>query len=126
MAKSGYVWSANKMACVATYRVLEAYQYMNEFEARTISFEDAPEVKLSTLRYWPRSSANTAALDFAASEAAKQFWYLVASNYTVLKEDFTANSDALLDKVEAVFRSDKATIKDLAEVLDAGLKFPNE
>ncbi|WP_419318087.1 hypothetical protein ACN2C7_15805 [Caulobacter sp. ErkDOM-E] len=124
--KSEYAWSDSKMACVATYKILEGDKFMNEFEDSDIPFEKASDVEMSSLFYWPQTTGNDALLKLAASQAAKKFWYLLIKNYTVLKEEAAKESYKMLDDVEAVFASKDATLKKLAEVVDKSLKFPNE
>ncbi len=121
-----YEWSAQNIACVATYRVLEGDEFLDQFEDVDISFDDAPEVKLSDLWYYPKTSNNARIIEGIAFEMARDFLGYVADTYVIYAEDPDNKLSEIVGIVAKVFESDETTILDLAKATDKLIKFPGE
>lgn len=121
---AAYQWKENN-ACVATYKVLEGDKFLDQFEDADISFKKAPTVKLKTLSYYPKTTTNPQILDVLSTEIARKFVEYLVKVYTVKKEN-AKSSAAIMSEIARVFADGNKTIKDLAEVVDANIKFPDE
>lgn len=122
---SKYKWKAN-ICCIATYKTLENDDKMDEFEEESISFEKAGDVKMKTLRYYPKSTNNPDIIELISYAVARKFLKSVVKNYTVTKEKEQVNSSEILILIASIFRNPDATIKDLAEKADSLIKFTDE
>jgi len=119
-----YKWKEN-IACIATYKVLEGDKFLDQFEDSDIPFARAQKVKLKTLHYFPKTTANPQIIEVLSIEIARQFIKHIVKTFTVTKQK--ANSSAeIIDAIARVFADGERTIKDLAEVADDNIKFPDE
>ncbi|MFZ6756004.1 hypothetical protein ACO0K9_02200 [Undibacterium sp. Ji50W] len=125
MATAQYQWKANN-ACVATYKVLEGDNFLDQFEDKDIPFEKAGSVKMGTLRYFPKTTGNIDIIDVISMGIARDFLKGVVKTYVVTKEKQTINSADILTAIAEIFGDGKKTICDLAEVVDGLIKFPDE
>jgi len=124
-AKKQFEWKEN-MACVATYKILEGDKFLDQFEDADIAFKDAGDVKLGTLSYFPRTTTNAEIIDLAGLEMSRMFFKHLSKTFTIKKEDAQDESAAIILAVGAVFKDPEKTIKDLAQVVDDRIKFPDE
>ena len=124
-ASQAFKWSEN-MACVATYKILEGDMFLDQFEDSDISFKQAPTVKMAKLRYFPKTTSNPAILEMLGLEISRAFLKHLVKTYTVKKQLPATESSAIIAAIGAVFQKKDATINDLAEVVDAQIKFPDE
>lgn len=120
-----YRWEVN-LACIATYKVLEGDQLMDQFEEEDISFETAHNIKMEELRFYPKTTSNADIIDVIAYEIARKFLKLLVKNYSVKKEKSQIKSAQIIDSLASIFRNKKASIKDLAENVDSLIKFSDE
>ncbi len=122
---SNYNWKSN-LACVATYKVLEGDQMLDQFEEYDISFDDAKDVIISDLRFYPKTTSNADIIEMVSYEIARKFLKLIVKGYSVKKEKAQVGSAEIITKLASVFRNKDATIKDLAETTDSLIKFGDE
>ena len=123
--KSSYKWKKNN-ACNATYKVLEGDSFLDQFEDSEISFNSAPSVKLKKLLYFPQTTANSQIIDALSLDIARKFIKYIMKIFTVEKEDTDDTSQAIIISIAKVFADGEKTIKDLAEIVDKKIKFPDE
>lgn len=120
-----YKWRENN-ACNATYKVLEGDKYLDQFEDSQIPFGKAGSVKLKTLRYFPKTTTNPQILEVLSFEIARKFVTDVIKVYTVSRQNTQKSSAQIITSIAKVFGDGEKTIKDLAEVVDGNIKFPDE
>jgi hypothetical protein len=122
---SNYKWKAN-LCCIATYKILEGDDLMDQFEETDVSFENAKEVKMGHLRYFPKTTTNPDVIELISYEIARKFLKLVVKGYSVKKEKSQTKSSEIIVILASIFRNRDATIKDLAEKTDLLIKFSDE
>lgn len=120
-----YEWRENN-ACVATYNVLEGDTFLDQFEDIDIPFEDAPEVQMKRLRYFPKSTGNPHLLAVLGNQMARDFLRHVSKTFTLKKEIPGKSTAELIEELSDVFTDKDGTIRDLAKILDDNVKFPDE
>jgi len=123
--KSQYEWKENN-ACVATYKVLEADNFLDQFEDADIPFAKAHSVKLKNLRYFPQTTTNPQIIEVLSLEIARKFVTHLVKVFTISKQNSAATSAAIITSIAKVFADGEKTIRDLAEIVDANIKFPDE
>lgn len=123
--KATYAWKENN-ACTATYKVLEGDKFLDQFEDADIPFAKAASVKLKTLRYFPKTTTNQQIIEVLSLEIARQFVTYIVKIFTVSKQNSAASSATIISSIAKMFEDGEKTIKDLAEVVDAAIKFPDE
>lgn len=126
MATKNFTWDTNKMACIATYTILGGKSFLNQFDEFFISIDEAGDIKLTTLPYFPKFSASSANINGRANQMARKFFKFIVLNYTNRKENPTDTVQACIENLQALFESESATFKDLAEVTDGFFKFNGE
>lgn len=124
-AEPSYVWTDNP-ACTATWKVLKQSDLLDQFEDADISFADAATVKLKDLIYFPKTSINPRILEVLSLEIARKFATGISSLYAVTRENTDESSADIISAIAAVFADGEKTVTDLAGVVDAGLKFPDQ
>jgi hypothetical protein len=122
---AAYDWKETN-ACVATYKVLEGDKFLDQFEDADIPFSKASSVKLKTLRYYPKTTTNPQIIELLSIEIARKFVTYVVKIFTVSKQNTEKSSAAIISEIAKVFADGSKTIKDLAEIVDANIKFPDE
>lgn len=120
-----YAWREN-LACLATYKVLEDDHLMDQFEDINTPFAKGGELEMGSLRYYPKTTSNPALIELLALTKAHEFLTFVAKLYTMKKELPAETSASIIRAVAKVFEKESATLAQLASVLDAKLKFPDE
>jgi|SRR3989338_1014406 len=123
--KAPYEWKENN-ACTATYKVLEGDKFLDQFEDADIPFSKAASVKLKNLRYFPKTTGNTKIIEVLSLEIARKFITDIVKVFTVSKQNTATSSAKIITSIAEVFADGEKTIKDLAEVVDANIKFPDE
>jgi hypothetical protein len=121
-----YVWSDQKMACVATYKILEGEEFLDQFEDADIPFEDAAEVEMKRLRYYPRTTRNASILRLLSLQMAQRFYTDLTKTFIVSKERPERFVSATITALAGIFGKPNGTIVQLAEVVDNDLRFPGE
>ena len=121
-----YEWSAEKMACVATYRVLEGEEFRDQFEDADIPFEKAAGVAMGRMRYFPALVNDPTGIRLIASQFARRFITDVVRTFTVEQEDPDADARELLTDLTDVFSNEEGTIVAVAEIVDDFIRFPGE
>jgi hypothetical protein len=121
-----YVWSDQKMACVATYKILEGEEFLDQFEDADIPFEDAAEVEMKRLRYYPRTTRNASILRLLSLQMAQRFYSDLTKTFIVSKERPERFVSATITALAEIFGKPNGTIVQLAEVVDNDLRFPGE
>jgi len=124
-ATSTYEWRENN-ACTATYKVLEGDRFLDQFEDADIPFAKAASVKLKTLRYFPKTTTNPQIIDVLSFEIARKFVTDLVKVFTVSKQNTARSSANIITTIAGIFADGEKTIKDLAEVVDDTIKFPDE
>ena len=119
-----YKWRQN-LACLATYKVLEGDQFLDQFEDKDLSFDKAGAKKLGELRYYPKTTNNPQIIELLALEIARKFLGYVIKLYSVKKEK-PQTSAAIIQALQAKFQKKDATIVQLAQELDDLLEFEDE
>ena len=122
-AAAAFQW-ANTMPCVATYNVLEGDQFLDQFEDTDIPFDDAGDVKLGTLRYFPRTTANSGIIELLALQMAQKFMAFIQKTFTITKHDPSDTAAKIIRDVAAVFGDPEKAIKDLAAIVSERIDFP--
>lgn len=122
---SNYKWKAN-LCCIATYKILEGDNLMDQFEEEDISFDDAKDTKMKELRYFPKTTTNPDIIELIAYEVARKYLKLMVKGYSVKKEKSQTKSSDILVLLASVFRNKDASIKSLAEKADSLIKFSDE
>jgi hypothetical protein len=120
-----YKWKAN-ICCIATYKILEGDDLMDQFEEEDTSFEDAKDVTMVSLRYFPKTTTNPDIIELISYEMARKYLKLIVKGYSVKKEKSQTKSSEIIVLLASVFRNKDATIKDLAEKTDSLIKFSDE
>ena len=120
-----FEWRDNN-ACVATYKVLEADIFLDQFEDTDIPFAKAASIKLKELRYFPKTTANPNIIEVLSLEIARRFLKHVIKVYTVKRQSATMSSADIISKIASVFANGEKTIGDLAQTVDETIKFPDE
>ena len=123
-AGDAFAWRAN-LACVATYRVLEGNDKLDQFEEADLPFDDAPGKPLAELRYFPGTTANRDIIETLSIEIARRFLKLLVQHFTVTREK-DVSSARILRALAREFASPTATIKDLARTVDRTIRFADE
>jgi hypothetical protein len=120
-----FQWQEN-LACVATYKVLEGDQFLDQFEDTEIAFEDAADVPMKRLRYFPKTTTNPQIIEVVSLEIAREFLITLVKVFTVKKEDPTISTPKTIKAIAGVFKNPKKTIANLAELVDEHVRFPDE
>ena len=118
-------WKPN-LCCIATYKVLEGDDNLDQFEEETISFNDAKDIEMSSLRYYPKTTNNSDILEVISYEIARKFLKLIVKNYSVKKQKTDVSSAKIISSLAAVFRDKSATISELAKQTDDLIMFSDE
>jgi hypothetical protein len=126
MAAKQISWDEENMACVATYRILEGDKFMDQFEDSEVGFADAAELTMGELRYFPKTTKNSAIIKGVAFDRARQFFTLLLKTFTVKKETLGDSTEAVIVSLATVFQDRKKTLLDLAQLVDDRVKFPGE
>ena len=120
-----FVWKEN-LACVATYNLLEGDNFLDQFEDSVIPFTDAADITLGSLRYFPKTTTNAQLIEVLSFEIARKFVTLLNKTYTVKKQHPSDKTAEIISDIAAVFAEPTKTIGNLAELVDATIKFPDE
>lgn len=123
--KTTYAWKENN-ACTATYKVLEGDKFLDQFEDADIPFAKAASVNLKTLRYFPKTTTNPQIIEVLSLEIARKFVTHIVKVYTVSKQNSATSSATIISSIAKIFADGEKTIKDLAEIVDSAIKFPDE
>ena len=119
-------WEEENMACVATYRILEGDKFMDQFEDTEIAFADASDLAMGQLRYFPKTTRNSAIIKGIAFDRARQFFTLLLKTFTVRKETIDDRSESVIISLADVFEDSDKTLLDLAQLVDDRVRFPGE
>jgi hypothetical protein len=120
-----FAWS-DQMVCVATYNILEAESFMDQFEDSKTPFKKAGALKLGTLRYFPTLPISGLQMEALSIEVARTFLRHLAKNFTSQKENPALSSASIIRAVAGAFVDGKKTLTDLAKVVDDNFKFKDE
>lgn len=120
-----YEWRENN-ACVATYNVLEGDNFLDQFEDVDIPFADAADVSMAKLRYFPKSTGNSSLLGVLGNQMARQFLKNVSKTFTLQKQTPGKKTADFVEELTAVFSNKGGTLRNLAQILDENVKFPDE
>jgi hypothetical protein len=120
-----YQWKDN-MACVATYTILEGDKFLDQFEDTVVPFSKAGALSIGKLRYYPKTTSNINIIGLLALQVAQRFLTELAKTFTVKKELPTKATSKTIEELAAVFASKTKTLRDLAEIVDNNVKFPDE
>lgn len=120
-----YEWRENN-ACVATYNVLEGDHFLDQFEDVDIPFDEAPDVTMGKLRYFPKSTGNSDLINVLGNQMARDFLRFVSKTFTLKKQVPGKLSAEVIEELSDVFSNKSGTIRELAKILDESVKFPDE
>jgi hypothetical protein len=118
-----FTWG-NTMACVATYKVLEGNQFMDEFEDTDTPFEKAGELKIGSLRFFPHATSNADILELLSLQIAQRFLTFVQKNFTIKPHKAGTSAAVVIRAVAKVFADADKTLTDVAEVVSENIDFP--
>jgi hypothetical protein len=124
-ASGGFEWKEN-MACVATYNILEGENFLDQFEDADIPFDEAAKVPMGKLRYFPKTTTNAEIIRLLSLQIAQRFLTDLVKTFTVKKEMPAKATGDTITELAVIFADKKKTIRDLAEVVDENVKFPDE
>lgn len=122
---STYKWKSN-LACIATYKVLEGDQFLDQFEEHDVPFDNAPNIKIGDLRFYPKTTSNVDIIELISFEVTRKYLKLIVKTYSVKKEKSQMASSKIITLLASIFKNKDATIKDLAEKVDLLIKFFDE
>jgi hypothetical protein len=127
MAQSAgsFEWKEN-MVCVATYKILEGEEFLDQFEDADVPFEDADELTMGKLRYFPKTTGNAAIIELLSLQVAQRFLTDLVKTFTVKKEMPSRKTSVTITDLAAIFEDKDKTVLELAEVVDKHVKFPDE
>ena len=117
-------WDENDIACVATYAVLEGDRFLDQFEDSDFPFPKAGTLKMRELRFFPSVTDNDAGIELLARQMARRFIDFLNKIYHVVKKDKNKTSAEIIQALADVFADGDKTLADLAEVVRALIKFP--
>ena len=120
-----YQWQAN-LACIATYKTLEADDGLDQFEEADIPFSKAADVAMKRLRFYPSGTDNADIIEVLSIEMARRFVKLLVKRYSVKKQKKEISSQQIIMRIAEVLAKPKATLTELAEVVDDAIKFADE
>lgn len=83
-------------------------------------------MKLGTLRYYPKTTQNPNIIEMLGLEIGRKFLTFMVKTYTVSKQDTHKTSAAIIRALADAFSDGTKTIAELAGVVDANIKFPDE
>jgi hypothetical protein len=120
-----YEWG-DKLACVATYTVLEGDRFLDQFEDAEIPFDEAGKLKIGKLRFYPHTTNNPNILEMLSLGVARAFLKDVTKTYSSRKEDPAMKSATLIRDTAKIFEDEEKTLTDLAAVVDKFIRFQDE
>jgi len=123
--EDSFEWKEN-MACVATYKILEGEEFLDQFEDADVPFEDADELTMGKLRYFPKTTGNAAIIELLSLQIAQRFLTDLVKTFTVKKEMPSRKTSVTITDLAAIFEDKDKTVLELAEVVDEHVKFPDE
>jgi len=123
--EDSFEWKEN-MACVATYKILEGEEFLDQFEDADVPFEDADELTMGKLRYFPKTTGNAAIIELLSLQIAQRFLTDLVKTFTVKKEMPSRKTSVTITDLVAIFEDKDKTVLELAEVVDEHVKFPDE
>jgi hypothetical protein len=121
-----YEWSGEKMACVATYKILEGEEFLDQFEDANVPFESAAQLEMRRLRYYPGTTVNASILKLLSIQMAQRFYVDVAKTYTVARQRPERFVSQTIDSLAGIFKRSNGKMIELAEIIDDDLRFPGE
>lgn len=122
---SSYEWKEN-LVCISTYKILEGDDFLDQFEEAEFSFNDAKDLKMEQLRYYPKTTNDNDIIKLLSYEIARKFIKILIKNYTVKKEKKEITSEQFLSCVAEIFQDKNKKVIDLAEMVDSKVKFSDE
>jgi hypothetical protein len=126
MASEKYTWNTDKMACVATYTILGGDKFLDQFDEFFLKIQNAGDVKLTSLPYYPKFDASSFDLDGRADQMSRKFFKFIVLIYTNRKENPADSVEDIIKKMRVLFKSKSSTFTDLAETTDKFFKFTGE
>ena len=119
-----YEWK-KKLACIATYKLMERDDRMNQFEEIIMPFDKAKALKMGDLKFYP-SAATPEIKNKAAKHFGATFLKYLVQDYVVKKESKDIDTGKIFEQIVNVLKDETKTLNDLAEVIDKNLKFEDE
>jgi hypothetical protein len=126
MATAPQSWTDKRMACIATYAILEGDKFLDQFDGFFLPFDRAGETLLTSLPYFPKFGASPHDIEGRADQMARKFFKFVVINYTNRKENVMDSVEGVVGKMKANFMDKSTTFEDLADVTDAFFRFSGE
>jgi hypothetical protein len=123
-AAQEFTWDANEMACVSTYRILEGDRFLDQFEDAEFPIEDAGDLPMSELRFFPGITDNSAGLKLLARQMARRFVSFLVKIFGAVKQDSDHTSAEIIERFTELFANGEATLTQLAEAVKEEIKFP--
>jgi hypothetical protein len=114
------------LACVATYNILEGDQFLDQFEDSVVPFDEAGELKVRDLRFFPRTTSNANIIDALSLDIAMRFLRVLVKTFTNRKQDRNKSTQELIEGLAAAFREPDTTLAEIARLVDDLFKFPDE
>jgi hypothetical protein len=114
------------LACVATYNILEGDQFLDQFEDSEVPFDEAGELKVRDLRFFPRTTTNANIIEALSLDIAMRFLRHLVKTFTNRKQDRNKSTQELIEALAVAFRQPDTTLTEIATLVDALFKFPDE
>jgi hypothetical protein len=122
LATNIYPWKEN-LACVSAYKILVNMQQISSTKTK---FDVAADMKLGQLAYFPSTTTSPSLIEMAAMLITREYSKLLSRDYVIAPQTSGVTWKKLMRAMEEVFADKTKTIRDLAEVVDAQIKFGDE
>lgn len=119
-------WSSESLACVSAYTILEAEEFMDEFEDVEHPFNGAASLQMGDLWYYPHTTRNAAMIALLAEQRAVDFLGYLVDVYKVKKKNPNEASSRTIERFAAIFRNKQGTLLQLAKAVKLSARFPGE
>lgn len=81
---------------------------------------------MKRLRFYPSGTDNADIIEVLSIEMARRFVKLLVKRYSVKKQKKEISSQQIIMRIAEVMAQPKATLTELAEVVDDAIKFADE
>lgn len=116
-----FAWKAN-LACVSAFKIMLNLQQFD----KTVTFKKAETLKLSKMAYYPATTSSATLIQFAALLISGEYSKLLARDYVIAPQTQGGTWKKLRRAMEEALADKDKTLSDLAEVVDAHVKFADE
>lgn len=125
-APAASAWNPDKLSCIATYTILGGDSFLDQFDEFFLPIENAGDVLLTSLPYFPKFEASPIDIDGRADQMARRFFKFVVRTFTRRKENPMDTVEDHLRILRGLFKNGAATFSDLAQATDEFFEFDDE